>query len=212
MFRRVSLLLCFVLLTSLVPAKDKDKNKILLPDYVLVARTVLVVVNPDAGSSLRSPNENRTAREDVERAIMKWGRFTPVMATTTADLIISVSRAAKPGPTVRGGPVDDGPVIMQPTDGTVRIGGQRGTAPGLSDPGLGGPQDRGPRLGTQIANSEDTFEVYRGGIDDPLDSIPVWRYSAKDALRSPGVPAVDQFRKLVDQAEKEAEKRKKSTP
>jgi hypothetical protein len=47
------------------------------------------------------------------------------------------------------------------------------------------------------------FAVYRGRRDDPLDSTPVWRLSAKDALRSPSVPAVDEFRKLIVEAEKQ---------
>jgi hypothetical protein len=44
------------------------------------------------------------------------------------------------------------------------------------------------------------LEVYRGGIEYPLDSPAVSRYRAKDALRSPQVPAVDQFRKIFDEA------------
>jgi hypothetical protein len=31
----------------------------------------------------------------------------------------------------------------------------------------------------------------------------VWRYAGQDALRSPGVPAVDAFRKLILEAEKQ---------
>jgi hypothetical protein len=47
------------------------------------------------------------------------------------------------------------------------------------------------------------FAVYRGKRQDPLDASAVWRYSAQDALRSPGVPAVDAFRKLIAEAEKQ---------
>jgi hypothetical protein len=48
------------------------------------------------------------------------------------------------------------------------------------------------------------MEVYRGGKDGnkTFDSPPVWRYIAKDALHSPNVPAVDQFRKAIDETEK----------
>jgi hypothetical protein len=45
--------------------------------------------------------------------------------------------------------------------------------------------------------------VYRGNTDHALDSPAVWRYSAKDALESPSVPAVDVFRKLIAEAEKQ---------
>jgi len=44
--------------------------------------------------------------------------------------------------------------------------------------------------------------VYRGGISDPLNSSPVWRYMAKDCLRAPKVNAVEEFRKAIVAAEK----------
>jgi len=47
------------------------------------------------------------------------------------------------------------------------------------------------------------FVVYRGKQDNALDTPSVWRYSAKDALRSPGVSAVDEFRKVIVAAEKQ---------
>jgi hypothetical protein len=53
------------------------------------------------------------------------------------------------------------------------------------------------------------FVVYRGtgGSTDPnwspLDASPVWRYSSKDALASPSVPAVEVFRKLIAESEKQ---------
>jgi hypothetical protein len=57
------------------------------------------------------------------------------------------------------------------------------------------------------------MEVYRGRIEYPLDSSPVWRYTAKDSLRSPRVQAVEQFRKVLDEAEKAAsQKRQKQKP
>ena len=49
--------------------------------------------------------------------------------------------------------------------------------------------------------SEDSFEVYMGGVDHPLDAPPVWRYVAKDALNSPQVTAVQQFRNAVNESD-----------
>jgi hypothetical protein len=48
------------------------------------------------------------------------------------------------------------------------------------------------------------FSVYRGNIAaDALDSPPVWRYMKKDCLRpTPQVPAVEEFRKALAEAEK----------
>jgi hypothetical protein len=47
------------------------------------------------------------------------------------------------------------------------------------------------------------FVVYRGKRDDALDRPAVWRFSAKDALRSPAVPAVEEFRRVIAEAEKQ---------
>ena len=43
-------------------AAGKDKKKILLPQDVLDARTVLVVIDPDAGVSMDAPNANRAVK------------------------------------------------------------------------------------------------------------------------------------------------------
>jgi len=64
------------------------------------------------------------------------------------------------------------------------------------------PPDRGPHLGNEVGSSEDSFEVYQGSIEHPLDSPPIWRYVAKDCLRPPNVSAVDEFRKAIAEAEK----------
>ena len=59
-----------------------------------------------------------------------------------------------------------------------------------------------PRPQTEIGTSDDTFEVYRGGVDYPLDHSAVWRYTAKDALRPPTLSAVEQFHKAIEDSEK----------
>jgi hypothetical protein len=69
-----------------------------------------------------------------------------------------------------------------------------------NDPGTD-PQG-GPRIGNEIGATEDTFEVYRGGVSDALDSSAVWRYVAKDCLRAPNVSAVEEFRKAIAEAER----------
>jgi hypothetical protein len=50
------------------------------------------------------------------------------------------------------------------------------------------------------------FVLYRGSTNpdwSPLDAPPVWRYSGKDALDAPSVPAVEAFRKLVAESDKQ---------
>ena len=119
----------------------KNKKKQVLPDYVLRAETVLVVIHPDAGEPVTNPAANRTAQENVERALTQWGRFRLVMDAQTADLVIAVRKGHANGPTVRNLPSDSRPVIIQPGDGNIRVGGQQGRPPDLSNPGLGGPTD-----------------------------------------------------------------------
>ena len=184
------------------PAAPKDKKKLVLPADVLRARTVLVVIDPDAGEPLGQPQANAMARDSVEKALLEWGRFDLLSAGQPTDLIIAVrtgnGRAMQP--TIKGGPVDQRPGYGQTTDSTIRIGGQQGQPPPLQDPSLS--PNRGPHISNEVGPSEDMLEVYRGNGQDPLDAPPVWRYIAKDCLREPKVAAVEEFRKAIAEAEK----------
>jgi hypothetical protein len=202
MVRRLNLFASLLLL-SCVFAAAKNKNKIILPVDVLQAQTVLVVIDPDAGMAIDAPNANRVARDDVERALMSWGRYRLAMTVSDADLVISVRKGSGKiaQPTIGGIPNNDRPVIFQPSPSDPRAGGQRGTPPPLSDPT--GSQSQGPHPQIETGPSQDMFMVYRGQRNDALDYPPVWRYMAKDGLRSPGVPAVEEFRKTIVEAEKQ---------
>jgi len=185
-------------------SKDKGKKKVLLPADVLQARTVRVLVDPDAGVSMTDPGGNQAAREDVEKALMKWGRFTPVMEGTLADLVFTVRKGngKAVNPTIGGLPNNNRPGVLEGNDGTVRIGAQHGRPMGGD---LGTVDTRpAPTPQTEVGPTDDTFAVYRSSIN----SAPVWRYVAKGALRPPNVPAVSEFRKLVEEAEKQQQKSK----
>ncbi len=192
-----------LLLICCVAAAGKDKKKILLPDDVLQAETVLVVIDPDAGMALDSPNANRNAQQAVERALMNWGRYRLATDVSTADLVVVIrkgnGKAAQP--TIGGLPTNNRPVIIEPTGSGGRVGGSAGTPPMSGDPT--GSRTPSPTPQVEMGETEDTFAVYRGKRDDALDAPPVWRYIAKDALRSPDAPAVDVFRKLVVESEKQ---------
>jgi hypothetical protein len=202
MSSRLSAVILAALLAVPSFAKDKDKNKSVLPEYVLRAQTVLVVIDPNAGEPLNHPNANYAARENVEKALTQWGRFRVVMDGEESDLIISVRTGSGQAiqPTIQGGPMDRRPGIAQGTDTSVRIGGRSGQPP-LTDPNAD-PRLQGPHIGSEIGSSEDTFALYRGGLSSSLDAPPVWRYIKKDCLKSPEVKAVEEFRKLVVEAEK----------
>jgi len=198
--RLSSLLVLSALLAVPAIAKDKnkDKNKSALPEDILRAQTVLVVIEPGAGEPLNQPTANSTARENVEKALTEWGLYRVVMDGDPSDLIISVRTGSGQitRPTIKGGPIDQRPGVAQGTDSTIRIGGHTGQIPPQNDPSLD-PQDRGPHMSNEIGPSDDMFAVYRGGISDPLNAPPVWRYVAKNCLQAPQVTAVEKFRKAV---------------
>jgi hypothetical protein len=192
-----------LLLSVCMPAGGKDKNKVVLPVHVLQAQTVLVVTDPDAGTAIDAPMANRKAQEDVEKALMNWGRFRIAINLSDADIIITVRKGngKMVQPTVGGIPTNNRPVIFEPTDSGGRGGVKTGTSPLPGDPTSAQPGSPYPQA--EGGSTQDMFVVYRGQRSDPLDSPPVWRYTAKDALRSPGVPAVDEFRKAIIEAEKQ---------
>ncbi len=206
---RTPIVLLLLSLLSVPQLDAKKKTKQLLPDSVLNAETALVVVHPNAGEPLTNPMINRTAQDQVEKAMMKWGRFRLVMSAQTADLVIAVRKGHANGPTIRNSPAEDRPVIGQQTDGEIRVGVQRGRPPDLIDPGRGGSESRRPHINNEVGPSEDTFEVYRGGVEYPLDAAPVWRYMAKEALNGPQVDAVEQFRKAIADSEEQRRLRQK---
>ena len=202
---RRTLFLTLLLLT--IPlANSKDKKKVVLPDYVLKAKTVYIVINPDAGTSLQHPNANWIAQEDVEKAIMNWGRLELTMDSLSADLVISLRRGtgSTVSPTISN-PGESRPVIMDPSDQGVRIGAQHGTPA----PVTSGPTINTPHPSTEIGPADDMFEVYRGRVEYPLDNNATWRYIAKDSLKSPDVPAVAEFRKVIEDAEKQQQAQQK---
>ena len=195
-----------LLLAGLAHAKEKKRGT--LPADVVEAQTVIVLIDPDAGISVTDPQGNRTAQEDVEKALMKWGRLRPIL-TMPADLVIVIRKGNKQAvqPTISGEPTNDRPVIVQGTEDAIRVGVQQGRSPdGVQN---GGPLPPGPRVGAEAGPVEDTFLVYEGQVGAPLTRAPIWRYVAKNGLKSPEVPAVAEFKKAVDEAVKQQQERQK---
>lgn len=198
-----------VLLAVILAFAGNDKRP-LVPAYVLRAETVFVMIDPNAGTSATSPMANQTAREDVEKALMKWGRFRLAINAGVADLIVVVRKGSGKvvQPTIGGLPTNDRPVIVQPTDSGIRLGGQKGRPAGSTDPTA---QDPHPGPQVEAGLSDDMFVVYQGGAGgsgDMLDRPAAWRYINKDALKSPHVPAVAEFRKAIEETEKQQQKNK----
>jgi hypothetical protein len=193
------------------PVLAKSKGDKVLPPYFLTAHTVAVIIDPSAGIDPEDPRANEVARTDVEAALLNWGRYLPVMSTEGADLVIVIrkghgrlvdSTISDPGQNNRPG-------AITPTDNGVGLGAQNGRPPssggGLpSGVGPQSPQSQAPRPQTEIGGSNDSFLVFDGKVARPLDGSPGWRYLGQDGLRPHNVPAVDEFRRAVDAADKAA--------
>jgi hypothetical protein len=205
MLKRASTVFAVTLMVTLGFAKDK-KNA--LPAYVLSAKTVAIIIDPSAGISIDNPRANEEAQKNVEAALLSWGRFEPVMSTKTADLIIVLRRGngRMMNDTMPDPRQNDRAGVITPTDNGVSMGGQHGPQPGMpGGPGMG-PGQQSPN--SQIGQADDSFVVYKGGEEKPLDTPPAWRYMAMDGLSPHSVPAVAAFRKAVENAEKAAAEKK----
>ena len=208
--RRISAMVSSFLILALCCAAGNETKKPVLPVPVLNARTVAVIIDPDAGVSTSAPLANKTAQEDVEKAIEKWGRLRPVLASMSPDLVIVVRKGngKMVQPEIGGGGTspNNRPVILQPNDNGIRIGGQKGRSPDgtQTDPQSGSPQ---PKVG--VGASEDSFVVYDGTASDPTSNAAIWRYVAKNGLKPPDVPAVEEFKKIFNETEKQQQQQQK---
>ena len=210
---RFSTLLAMGLLVS-VPGLAKSKTEKVLPPYILTARTVAVVVDPGAGIDPEDPQANQVAQKDVETALLNWGRFEPVIGTTAADLIIVVRRGhGKLVDTTISDPRQNNRAgVINPTDNGISVGAQHGNQPSPGGaPSGAGPQpsqSQSPQPQTEVGGVDDSFTVFDGKVEKPLDRAWGWRYMAREGLKPHGVPAVDEFRKAVAAADKAAAAKK----
>jgi len=211
--RRLPFFLMMGLLMA-APSLAKGKGDKALPPYILQARTVAVVVDPAAGIDPEDPRANQVAQKDVETALLNWGRFEPVIGATDADLIIVIRRGhgrladatiSDPRQNSRAG-------VINPTDDGIRVGAQHGNQPSLGGASNGAgsepSQSQPPQPQMEVGGVDDSFTVFDGKVEKPLDGAPGWRYMARDGLKPHGVPAVDEFRKAVAAADKAAAAKK----
>jgi len=206
--RSIALIAVTLLLAgALSLAKNKSKDKDTLPPWLLQAHTASVIIDPDSGVSLEDPNANQIARRDVVAALQLWGRFEPSLVNQPSDMVIVIRRGhRRMADATISDPRQNGPIAgVSPTDDGISAAGRSGnptTASPQDMPGRPSYPSSSPQL--EVGSSDDSFAVYDGHSDRPLDSPPAWRYIAPDALRSPSVPAVAAFRKAVAAAEKAA--------
>jgi hypothetical protein len=206
--RRVVAFMTFVLLAALAEAQQQPISQTYKLD-ILDARTIAVVAyrSPAAEDS----QENQRSRLEVQNALRDWGRYQVVPDAGIADLIVVVRKGHAQGATI-GGPAGPCPVTVGPLDSGVNIGVHRGQNPTLSRTDSSQVSSQ-PRLGSEVGSADDLLELYHGrqplsgdgsrdATQHPLDEPPMWVYTAKDALKSPKIEAVAEFRKAVEAAEK----------
>jgi hypothetical protein len=199
-------LLSSVFLVSLAGAQEKSIPQLYRRDIV-DARTIAVIAYPS--SAVQDSQENQRARLEVQTAMLNWGKYQ-IESEESADLIMVVRRGHTETATVGGTAIP--PVLVDPTGSGVNIGIHRGQSPPLSRTGSAGAGSQ-PRTGSEVSSGEDLLEVYLGRkplsgdasrdpTEYPLDEPPAWFYAATDALKSPKIEAVAQFKKAVEAAEK----------
>ncbi|MGB9104311.1 MAG: hypothetical protein WCC59_06120 [Terriglobales bacterium] len=187
-------------LASAAGAEEKSLPAPIAHD-ILEARWVAVVIYPGSQVPLANPAENQRAVQDVQTAMLKWGRYLVTPDPTQADLIIAV-RKGRAGTATINGRKDPTPVILDPSGTGVYIGIHHGQTPPLTRTETSPDGVQHGSVGMQVGPAEDLFEVYRGHTQYPLDEAPVWRYLGKDGLKAPKVEAVAKFRKVVEDAAK----------
>jgi hypothetical protein len=198
-------LMAGLLMATFAGAKNKAEKNV--PNYILSAKTVAVMIDPQAGIDVDDPRANQVAQKDVETALLNWGRFQPTISTQGADLIIVIRKGHKGvvDTTINDSRQNNRVGVINPAANGVSIGAQHGRQPDGSGAGVPDASEQGtPHPQTEIGAVGDSFTVYKGDSDHPLDSSAGWSYVAKDGLRSHNVPAVDEFRKAVAAADKAA--------
>jgi hypothetical protein len=198
----------FLLLAAIAVAQQQPISQTYKRD-ILDARTIAVVADPSpaAGDS----QENQRSRLEVQNALRQWGKYQVVADAEVTDLIMVVRKGHAHAATT-GGPTGTSPTTVDPLDSGVNIGVHRGLNQPLSRTDSSQISSR-PLPGSEVGSADDLLEVYlgrqplpgdgsRNATQYPLDEPPVWVYTAKDALKSPKIEAVAEFRKAVEAAEK----------
>ena len=196
-----------------IPAGAGQKDKAVLPSYILTAHTIAVRIAAEAGVPVTDPEWNRDAERDVEAALLNWGRFEVEMNGGQADLIVVMRRGT--GKLAAGDVRDPGRNrrigSAQATENGVSLGAQRGVPQDATgSTGTRGAVGRSAEPQAEVGGTDDAFVVYEGHTSDPLDEPAGWRFVRKDGVkpdRSQRVPAVEAFKKAVEEAEKAAGKR-----
>ena len=191
MRRFLTLLALFAFSLHPLVAKDKQK-KSPLPLTVLDAKTISIVIDPDARSLSRRSRRKPYRSEGCRSRHPEMG--------TLPTHALHHERRPHHRHSQRTGSITDASLSNPRNDG-IPVSAQAGNQPGLANRPPGTNSDTPTPQGDSL-NNEDSFLVYDGKTQTPLSSPAIWRYNGMDGLRSHSVPAVDAFRKAVAETEK----------
>lgn len=130
--RQTMVLVAILLMAGAGSARDKSKGN--LPANVLQARTVSILIDPQAGIDVRDPQANRTAQRNVEAAFLNWGRIQPTIVSNDADLLIVVRKESGriANATIAGPAQNRRQGVIEPADSGIFLGAQHGSPTGAT--------------------------------------------------------------------------------
>jgi hypothetical protein len=190
-----------VLAMQSTPGLAKSKTEKTLPEYVLTAKTVAVMIDSTVGINADDPMANEIARKDVEAALAKWGRFETIVHPEYADIVIVIHKGHRQSPDASD---PRQPEVFNPNDNGIRMGAQH-NVDGAQPVNSQRPQAQE----IEVHSPEDSFVVYQGWKANPTNGPAAWSRDQVGGLQSHDVPLVDVFRKAVDAADKAAAAAKK---
>jgi hypothetical protein len=170
MVRRLALLLALLFVSLSLLAKDKKKEKDLLPQFILEGRYVYVMNEVGYSTVSQGTVGDYRAESAVREWISKWGRYEVVYSPDQADFIIGV-RVARP-------PVSPGIKVGTGRDGGTIWGPAVGADTGPTDDML---SVYSPNSGTSSAPFWRKTQKY--GLSGPLPLLQAFR---KDVEKSTG--------------------------
>ena len=117
MIRRHVIVLLALLVSVSLFAKDKKKDKGLLPKFVVDGRFVYVTNETGYERISLDTVQDHGAESAVRNEIQRWGRYQVVYSPDQADFIIGVRVARSGAPGVKVGRRPDGSTVWAPSMG-----------------------------------------------------------------------------------------------
>jgi hypothetical protein len=117
MIRSITILLALFACASPLLAKDKNKQKDLLPKFIVDGRYVYVTNEAGYDRLSTGTAQDYNAEAMVSDQIQKWGRYQVVFSPQQADFIIGIRVARSSDPGIRPTKRPNGSTVWVPSFG-----------------------------------------------------------------------------------------------